>query len=202
MLNYTVSECGEVYSLSSNRVLKPQLSNAGYYRVQLSGQGESRKKYLVHRLVAQAYLPNPDCRPQVNHKDGNKLNNCVDNLEWTTVSQNIQHAMDTGLNKGVRILTDADVLKIVASSLSNKVLAEYYNVTSTAIYNIRAGKSYAKLTGLDRAPTRGKLSPAQVIAIYTSQEPIEELAVKYNKTVRMIYQIKSGKSWGYITQKL
>ena len=56
-----------------------------------------QKKYLLHRIVANAFIPNPYSKPQVNHIDGNTLNNCVDNLEWVTGSENMQHAIRTGL---------------------------------------------------------------------------------------------------------
>lgn len=60
-----------------------------------------KRSYLVHRLIAETFIPNPDSKPVVNHKDGNKLNNSVENLEWVTVKENVRHAVDTGL-KGNR----------------------------------------------------------------------------------------------------
>lgn len=71
-------------------------TNSGYSQVWLQVQPKPRN-VSVHRLVAEAFIPNPNNLPVVNHKDGNKHNNCVDNLEWCTSSENRRHAIDTGL---------------------------------------------------------------------------------------------------------
>lgn len=63
----------------------------GYAGVQLHKQ-QKVKLHLIHRLVAQAFIPNPENKPEVNHKNGDKLNNCVENLEWVTASENEQHS--------------------------------------------------------------------------------------------------------------
>lgn len=88
--NYRVSNTGRVYSLSKNKVMKPCIINSGYQVISLVDRGV-RKHMLVHRLVALNFIDNPLNKPQVNHIDGDKLNNHVDNLEWTTVSENINH---------------------------------------------------------------------------------------------------------------
>lgn len=88
--NYKVSNTGKVYSLAKNKVMKPWIVNSGYYVLTLVDSGVS-KNMSVHRLVAKAFIPNPLNKEQVNHIDGNKLNNNVDNLEWTTPSENVNH---------------------------------------------------------------------------------------------------------------
>ena len=80
--------------LEPEREMTYTLNNRGYHSV-----GIRRKTHMVHRLVAQAFVPNPDSKPFVNHIDGNKLNNHVSNLEWCTVQENNQHARETGLHK-------------------------------------------------------------------------------------------------------
>jgi hypothetical protein len=70
--------------------LKPQQSNKGYLRIGLTKDGQ-QKKYYIHRLVAEAYLPNPDNKSDVNHKDENILNNCLNNLEWMTRRENTDY---------------------------------------------------------------------------------------------------------------
>lgn len=71
-----------------------------YYRVSLRS---TKQNSIVHRLIAEAFIPNPENKSQINHKDGDKLNNHVSNLEWCTPSENIQHAFDTGLKIGKHI---------------------------------------------------------------------------------------------------
>lgn len=79
--------------LKPERELKLTLNNRGYLSV-----GIHHKTFMVHRLVAKAFIPNPDNKPFVNHMDGNKTNNCFSNLEWCTCAENNAHARATGLN--------------------------------------------------------------------------------------------------------
>lgn len=86
---YTVTETGQVINDETGYELKGEVNNCGYRRVMIA-----KKRYFVHRLVAQTYLPNPDNKGQVNHKDGNKLNNTLGNLEWNSSSENQRHRYD------------------------------------------------------------------------------------------------------------
>lgn len=96
--NYCVNERGEVLSLRKNKVLSPKRNWDGYLRVQL-WEHNSCKYISIHRLVAEEFIPNPMNKPFVNHIDGDKTNNSVDNLEWCTQQENIRHAWDTGLSR-------------------------------------------------------------------------------------------------------
>nr|DAS84790.1 MAG TPA: homing endonuclease [Crassvirales sp.] len=85
--DYLISESGEIFSLKSNRNLKPYKTTKGYLQVRL----DSGKAFHVHRLVTEAFIPNPDNLPQINHKNEDKTDNRVENLEWCNQSQNMQH---------------------------------------------------------------------------------------------------------------
>lgn len=94
--NYKVSDKGRVKSLYKNgkeKLLKPSKNKNGYLRVTLT-KDHKVKHIFIHRLVAQAFLENPDNLPQVNHKDENKENNCIENLEWCTASYNVKYSID------------------------------------------------------------------------------------------------------------
>ena len=121
---YLVSNQGNIKSLPRNgtckqpKNLKMHLGNRGYYVVTLS-KNNIRKKFLVHRIVASAFIDNPKNLPQINHKDGNKINNNIENLEWITPYDNIRHSIETHLkpnDKGVKNyhskLSENDILFI------------------------------------------------------------------------------------------
>lgn len=141
--DYEITPQGEIYNKKWNRTtpVKPQLNDKGYLRVSIGG-----KLCFVHRLVAQKYIPNPENKPQVNHKDGNKLNNSVENLEWVTNKENREHALNNGLHLcGDRCpwakISDEDVKFIRAhTELTNKELAEKFHLSVRYIRDIRKMK--------------------------------------------------------------
>ena len=97
---YYVSNFGRVKSLKQGKekMLKACLSSTGYYVIGIHLK-DNRKNHTIHKLVAMAFLENTENKPQVNHKDANKTNNHIDNLEWVTAKENAKHAWDNGLLK-------------------------------------------------------------------------------------------------------
>lgn len=151
---YEVSNCGRVRSVSrtvkcgakqrmvSERILKPSISNAGYHTVGLSKNGVSATSR-VHRLVAMAFVPNPDGKSEVNHIDGNPRNNTPSNLEWCTHSENMLHAYAVlgrermwGERTGTSVLTECSVKSIRQEKelgASDRALAKKHGVDPSTI---------------------------------------------------------------------
>lgn len=115
--NYTISTDGKVYSKRNNIFLKPCIDKDGYLMVLLSNNGK-RKKISIHRLVALNFMPNPENKPQVNHINGIKSDNRLENLEWVTASENIVHAWTIGLS---------DKCKKTLSTIHNRSLINMEN---------------------------------------------------------------------------
>lgn len=90
---YQVDELGNVYLARNGRKLKPSDNGIGYLQISLTKEGK-RSNFLVHRLIAIAFIPNPERKRTVNHKDGDKRNNNVNNLEWMTYKENIGHLIN------------------------------------------------------------------------------------------------------------
>jgi hypothetical protein len=152
---YHVNSSGEVKSLKrviseprwGIRTYKEKIMKqgvvAGYPAIRASKDGESIILY-VHRLVASAFIPNPENKPCVNHIDGNKLNNHKDNLEWCTHQENAQHAVKTGLIIPPRCakLTKEEVCEI-RESFENKVyIAKKYKVSRSTVSDIKNRKTW------------------------------------------------------------
>ena len=158
----------QVYTVKKGKMLVPNCNNnSGYFKVRLTKEGKTFN-CLVHRLVAEAFLQNNDNKPQVNHKDGNKLNNKVENLEWSTNKENRKHALANNLHVcGEKCtwskLTEENVIFIRANKdASAKELAEKFNVSVSTIKDIinnrtwKQLKSYAELSQNEVIEARDK----------------------------------------------
>ena len=150
--NYIISDEGIIKNIATDRIINPWLNNNGYRYVTLNLEG-TRKNYRVHRLVAEKFIPNPNNLPQVNHKDGNKQNNEIDNLEWCDSSYNVQHAIKQGLiplgvnNKRSKLSQeDVDYIKQHYikrdKEFSCAGLGRRVNVDKKVIYNVIYDKRY------------------------------------------------------------
>lgn len=146
---YAVSDLGRIKSFGNYKSRKEKILKQnqgiinGYLRITLNINAKSRV-YLIHRLVGIAFIPNPENKSQINHKNGIKYFNYKKNLEWNTCSENRRHAYKTGLKislKGINHpsskLTEKEVLEIRKSNLSQYKLAEIYNVDQTLIGSIK-----------------------------------------------------------------
>jgi len=150
--NYSVTRLGQVWSNNVKRWLKPGLSGKGYPQVILYKDSKGYAKF-VHRLVGFAYVENPDNKPDINHKDGNRENNHYTNLEWVTKSENTQHAYDKGLMKrgeehNMAKLTQVQVDYIRQQYATGKYtyerLSKVFNISIPQIGQIVTRKKWAK----------------------------------------------------------
>lgn len=183
--NYSVSTMGRVKITDSGRILKHNLNTRGYHSVALS-LNATKKRYRVHRLVAAAFIPNPDEKPQVNHKDGNKDNNCESNLEWATSSENIKHAFATGLNdvKGenscVNILTAKDVVeikKLLRDGVVGKDIASKFGISRQSITQIKTGRQWSHIK-VDGFVENSKRNPIGTSGINNANSKLSEDIVR------------------------
>lgn len=144
--DYIITKNGEVINKHNGHIVKPQKNGKGYLRVSIG-----KKLMFVHRLVAEKYVPNPNNLPQVNHKDGNKLNNYVNNLEWCTNQENRNHAVKNNLHiKGEQCsyskLTEKNVIYILQNmNIPNRILGKKFNVSPSTINDIKKRRTWKHL---------------------------------------------------------
>lgn len=148
---YKISNDGRVKSLmfDKEKILKTHLMTSGYQQLNLY-KNKTHKKHSIHRLVAEHFISNPNNKSEVNHMDGDKLNNHSDNLEWLTHAENFAHAYgnifdNKGENHGNSKLKNKEVYDIKKSlklGRTYKELSEKYNVSRTTINYIAIGRTW------------------------------------------------------------
>jgi len=147
---YEISKEGVIRNLENKRVKSQYISSTGYYMVSFSYNNKS-KPQRVHRLLLQTFKTNKNNYRFINHKDGNKLNNSLVNLEWCTHKQNMEHAFKTGLinntgiKNGMSKLNNSEVVEIkdlLKNGLSQQKIANKFNISRSAILKIHLGKTW------------------------------------------------------------
>lgn len=133
---YTVTSDGKVFSLRRQKYLTPRLSMDGYERVALCRDGY-RREYRVHRIVAEAFLENPNNLPQVNHKDFNTRNNVLENLEWCTCKENINYSIDHGRVSNNAAMLNRNKYDGTFKSCKAYMFTNVYNNKSFTIIGIK-----------------------------------------------------------------
>ena len=146
---YYVTDTGDVYSRKIDgrfRKLKPQKHSNGYIFVTLSKDKEAKQKS-IHRLVAEVFIPNPEKKLQINHKNGIKTDNRVENLEWCSASENLKHSYRVLGNKGSMFGKHGKTCplsKIVLQIKKGKVVTEFYGCVEASQIT---GISKSRITG-------------------------------------------------------
>lgn len=148
-----VSNKGRLKNIKTGTIYKQQIAKSGYCLVSLTlGSEASKKTFRIHKAVAETFIPNPENKPQVNHIDGNKTNNCVENLEWATNLENSHHAWENGLitahKSERRKLSDEQVRYIREHYIANdkvfgcRPLAKRFGVHHKTMSDIIEYKTY------------------------------------------------------------
>lgn len=136
---YLVSNMGRIWSVSYNKELKQNVDRNGYCRVTLEVNLKTTEKK-IHILVAKVFIPNPNGLPEIDHIDGNKKNNRVDNLEWVTGKENVNRAVEKGLHSNTR------VIRVVETGEIFNTIAKFKRV-----YQCKSNSS------VDKALNKGKI---------------------------------------------
>ena len=147
---FEISQSGIIRNVKTKYIKSQYVSDTGYYMITISKNNKS-KPYRVHRLLANNFIENPKKVKEVNHIDGNKLNNDLSNLEWVSHFGNMQHAFssglanNTGVKNGMAKLNERKVREIkelLKQGISQYKIAKKYNVSRSAILKIHLNKTW------------------------------------------------------------
>lgn len=150
--NYYVTDDGRIWSERTQKYLSAQYDKNGYVKVQMRSTDNKSHRYSVHRLVLENFKPVQGMdKLQVNHKDGNKLNNSLNNLEWTTCKENINHTIENNLRatiNGSAKLTPEQVIEIYRRSWNGETnikLGKEFGINPDQVGRIKNKKSWKKI---------------------------------------------------------
>ena len=145
---YYVTDKQEVYNVTTKRYVKPYLASGGrnpnkkYLAIGIYINGK-RKNILYHRLLAEVFIANPDNLPQINHIDGDVLNNSISNLEWVSCSSNNLHAIRTGLRPTkLNMEIASNIRNLLANGSTINEICQLYNVGRNIVSKIRDNISW------------------------------------------------------------
>lgn len=207
---YLVTDNGRVFSELSNAFLQPIERPNGYLVVDIHGESIP-----VHRLVALVYIPNPGNKPYVNHKNFDKADNTVENLEWVTPKENSEHAQQAGkYNMGEKVNTAVltertaiEAAQLLREGYSTAKVAEIFGVTHSTVTKLRKGQTWKYLDlGLENIVVRKttnvkKLSGEDIPYIrqlFKDGSTNAEIARLFDVAPATIRHIRLGKTWSII----
>jgi hypothetical protein len=145
---YEITKCGIIRNKLNRRIKSQYVSSTGYYMISISKNNKTNP-YKVHRLLADNFLEKVDGKTSINHKDGNKLNNCLSNLEWCNHLENMQHAFNTNLvnntgsNNGMSKINESIALEIktmLKNKISQQKIADKFNISRSLVLGINVGR--------------------------------------------------------------
>lgn len=196
---YIVSESGRVkrkgYFTKTTGKWKPDKmmtlqvhKGKGYLRINLSKNGKTRSFY-AHRLVGMYFVPNPENKPCINHKDGNKTNNHYSNLEWCTDAENNQHARELGLFEGSNSKIPKEQRKFIKENfftIGRAKLAEMFGLTEEYVLSVAKVKVNGTPHRKKTTPRYKKIIDTETGQIYNSEEVAAILGIKRKYVHRML----------------
>ena len=210
-----VSKEGHVWSFAKKRLLPGLKSNRGYLRLYIKNKYKQFVCVPIHRLIAMRYIPNPDNKPQVNHIDGNKENNSIENLEWASNLENAHHAMTHGLMPHWK-LEEATVHKICQEfcigALTLREIAKKYNAPYASVVSIKCHRNWTHISKhypfSSKFERKSELEEDTVHKICKDLEDMKAIhfrcaiiGKKYGVSRDTIQKIVSGKNWRDISSQ-
>lgn len=209
---YAACRTGRIFSLRSGKYLAGVDSPNGYRLVSLS-QGGVKKQFLVHRIIAQAFLPNPDNKRTVNHLDGDKKNNKLENLAWATDSEQAIHAIESGLRKkfinDYRTYSDELIHRLcqmIVENFRTKEIVDLLDVPGHLVANVRKKTQYTDIScEYDFSkilPCQKRISVSKIISVCELLQQgatPDEIKDKTGVSYATISRVRTRKDYTYLS---
>lgn len=228
--DYEISNTGRLLNKRLNKICSYTLNSKGYQSITLIYIKDNKKIHLntfIHRLVATAFIPNPENKPQVNHINGNKEINWVGNLEWNTCKENIVHAVNNGLtykglgeNANGSIYSDKEIHEVCklleTGKFLNTEISEITGVNISVISKVKCKECWTHISNQYNIKkpvknAKGSLSASSKYSenqihkvcklLELGNKTMTEISKETNVGYDMIYRIKTGKNWLEISSK-